>query len=69
MVDITGRPVTIHTHEFAQATFAPEAHDALLRGSKALASIGLAVLTDPAGAARAIAAEIDGARMHVSAGR
>jgi len=48
MVDITGRPVTIHTHEFAQATFAPEAHDALLRGSKALASIGLAVLTDPA---------------------
>jgi amidohydrolase len=47
MVAITGRNLALHTREFAEATFTEEAHDALLRATKALAATGLRVLADP----------------------
>ena len=43
---ITKLPLSLHTREFAEATMSPEGHDAILLGSRALARMGLRVLTD-----------------------
>ena len=47
-VSITDLPLSIHTREFAQATTAPQGHDALVRGAEALAAAALRILADPA---------------------
>lgn len=43
---ISRLPLPIHTHEFAEATKADEAHDALITGIRAMSRIGLRVMTD-----------------------
>lgn len=43
---ISKLPLSIHTHEFAEATKTDEAHDALITGIRAMSRIGLRVMTD-----------------------
>lgn len=45
---ISKLPLPIHTREFAEATKADEAHEALITGIRAMARIGLRVMTDDA---------------------
>lgn len=43
---ITPLPLSLHTHEFAEATMSPTGHEAIFLGSRALARMGLRVLMD-----------------------
>lgn len=46
-MDFTGRPITQHSKEFANATVTETGHEALLRGAKILGRAAMAVFTDP----------------------
>ena len=46
LLDITGRPVAAHTHEFARAVTGPRAREALVTGARLLALAALRTFTD-----------------------